>query len=83
MSTGIPEEIMTFGKELEKLACSKGLYTQKEIADACGLTQGYVSRLFNGVCSPSGAVMVQLWLVLGTDMQFFAKHIGGKKGKPR
>jgi len=75
---------MTFGKELEKLACSKGLYTQKEIADATGLTQGYVSRLLNGVCkNPSGTVMVQLWRVLGTDMNFFAKHIGGKKGKPR
>ncbi|MBO7378010.1 MAG: helix-turn-helix transcriptional regulator [Clostridia bacterium] len=61
---------MEIGKKIKRLRILCNL-TQKELADRCELTKGYISQLENDLTSPSIATLVDILSALGTDLKKF------------
>lgn len=69
---------MDIGKKIKRLRILCNL-TQKELADRCELTKGYISQLENDLTSPSIATLVDILSALGTDLkQFFDDEVQEK-----
>ncbi len=69
---------MELGSKIKRLRTVCGL-TQKELADRCELTKGYISQLENDLTSPSIATLVDILSALGTDLKdFFSDEVDGK-----
>lgn len=69
---------MDIGKKIKRLRMLCGL-TQKELADRCELTKGYISQLENDLTSPSIATLVDILSALGTDLkEFFNEEVEEK-----
>ena len=61
---------MEICKKIKRLRMLCNL-TQKELADRCELTKGYISQLENDLTSPSIATLVDILSALGTDLKSF------------
>ena len=61
---------MEIGKKIKRLRILCNL-TQKELADRCELTKGYISQLENDLTSPSITTLVDILSALGTDLKKF------------
>ena len=61
---------MTIGNKIKALRTKLNL-TQKEVADRCDLTKGYISQLENDLNSPSIATLTDILTVLGTSLKEF------------
>lgn len=61
---------MEIGIKIKRLRMLCGL-TQKELADRCELTKGYISQLENDLTSPSIATLVDILSALGTNLKNF------------
>lgn len=66
---------MEIGKKIKRLRILCNL-TQKELADRCELTKGYISQLENDLTSPSITTLVDILSALGTDInKFFSDEV--------
>ena len=63
---------MELGKKIKRLRQQKNL-TQKELADRCELTKGYISQLENNLTSPSITALCDILNALGTNLSEFFK----------
>ena len=61
---------MKIGEKIRRLRQQYGL-TQKELADRCELSKGFISQLENDITSPSIATLVDILTCLGTDLKTF------------
>ena len=61
---------MDIGLKIKNLRLTKKL-TQKELADRCALTKGYISQLENDLTSPSIETLKDLLNALGTNFSEF------------
>jgi len=69
---------MEIGKKIKRLRILCNL-TQKELADRCELTKGYISQLENDLTSPSITTLVDILSALGTDInKFFNDEVQSK-----
>lgn len=65
---------MEIGLKIKELRIQKDL-TQKELADRCELSKGFISQLERDLTSPSIATLVDVLQCLGTDLQeFFSEN---------
>jgi len=66
---------MEIGKKIKNLRIQQGL-TQEELAGRCELSKGFISQLENDLTSPSIATLMDILLVLGTDIaEFFDDNL--------
>ena len=66
---------MEIGKKIKRLRILCNL-TQKDLADRCELTKGYISQLENDLTSPSITTLVDILSALGTDInKFFSDEV--------
>lgn len=61
---------MNIGEKIKQMRNQKGL-TQKELADRCELTKGYISQLENNLNSPSIATLTDILAALGSNLAEF------------
>ncbi len=61
---------MDLGKKIKQMRNQKGL-TQKELADRCELTKGYISQLENDLNSPSITTLADILAALGSNLADF------------
>ncbi len=61
---------MDLGEKIKQMRNQKGL-TQKELADRCELTKGYISQLENNLNSPSIATLTDILAALGSNLAEF------------
>jgi transcriptional regulator with XRE-family HTH domain len=61
---------MQLGEKIKQMRNQKGL-TQKELADRCELTKGYISQLENDLNSPSIATLTDILSALGSNLSEF------------
>ncbi len=65
---------MNIGEKIKRMRLQKGL-TQKELADRCELTKGYISQLENNLNSPSIATLTDILAALGSSLaEFFQEE---------
>ncbi len=65
---------MDLGEKIKRMRNQKGL-TQKELADRCELTKGYISQLENDLNSPSIATLTDILAALGSSLaEFFQEE---------
>ncbi len=65
---------MQLGEKIKQMRNQKGL-TQKELADRCELTKGYISQLENDLNSPSIATLADILAALGSNLaEFFQEE---------
>ena len=65
---------MKIGAKIRECRQQLGL-TQKELADRCELTKGYISQLENDLTSPSIATLEDIVVALGSSLkEFFAEE---------
>ncbi len=65
---------MNLGEKIKQMRNQKGL-TQKELADRCELTKGYISQLENDLNSPSIATLTDILAALGSNLaEFFQEE---------
>ncbi len=65
---------MNLGEKIKRMRNQKGL-TQKELADRCELTKGYISQLENDLNSPSIATLTDILSALGSNLaEFFQEE---------
>ena len=65
---------MNLGEKIKRMRLQKGL-TQKELADRCELTKGYISQLENNLNSPSIATLTDILAALGSSLaEFFQEE---------
>ncbi len=65
---------MNLGEKIKQMRNQKGL-TQKELADRCELTKGYISQLENDLNSPSIATLTDILAALGSSLaEFFQEE---------
>ncbi len=65
---------MKLGEKIKQMRNQKGL-TQKELADRCELTKGYISQLENDLNSPSIATLTDILAALGSNLaEFFQEE---------
>ena len=66
---------MDIGGKTKRLRLQLNL-SQKELADRCELTKGYISQLENDLTSPSISTLKDILAALGTDLsEFFKKSV--------
>lgn len=58
-----------FGNSLKELIDDSG-YSQREIADAAGLSEATISRYIKGSVMPTAKAIINLSLVLNTDADY-------------
>ena len=64
---------MSIGKKIKDIRNRCNL-TQKELADRCELTKGYISQLENDLTSPSISTLTDILTALGSNLKdFFAE----------
>ena len=69
---------MDLGEKIKQMRNQLGL-TQKELADRCELTKGYISQLENDLNSPSIATLTDILSALGSNLaEFFREETGEK-----
>ena len=69
---------MNLGEKIKQMRNQLGL-TQKELADRCELTKGYISQLENDLNSPSIATLTDILSALGSNLaEFFREETGEK-----
>lgn len=61
---------MEIGRKLKNLRIQQGL-TQEELAGRCELSKGFISQLENDLTSPSISTLMDILLVLGTNIPEF------------
>ncbi|MBO5411556.1 MAG: helix-turn-helix transcriptional regulator [Clostridia bacterium] len=61
---------MDLGEKIKQMRIQKGL-TQKELADRCELTKGYISQLENNLNSPSIATLTDILSAVGSNLSEF------------
>ncbi len=64
---------MNLGERIKQMRNQKGL-TQKELADRCELTKGYISQLENDLNSPSIATLTDILAALGSNLAEFFRE---------
>ncbi len=64
---------MNLGEKIKQMRNQKGL-TQKELADRCELTKGYISQLENDLNSPSIATLTDILAALGSNLAEFFRE---------
>jgi len=65
---------MEIGNKIKRLRILKGL-TQEELADRCELSKGFISQVERDLTSPSIATLMDILIVLGTDLpEFFSNE---------
>ncbi len=65
---------MDLGEKIKQMRNQKGL-TQKELADRCELTKGYISQLENNLNSPSITTLTDILAALGSNLaEFFQEE---------
>ncbi len=64
---------MNLGEKIKQMRNQKGL-TQKELADRCELTKGYISQLENDLNSPSIATLTDILAALGSSLAEFFRE---------
>ncbi len=65
---------MNLGEKIKQMRNQKGL-TQRELADRCELTKGYISQLENDLNSPSIATLTDILAALGSNLaEFFQEE---------
>ncbi len=69
---------MNLGEKIKQMRNQKGL-TQKELADRCELTKGYISQLENDLNSPSIATLTDILAALGSNLAEFFKEEAEEK----
>ena len=69
---------MKIGKKIKNRRQQLGL-TQKELADRCELTKGYISQLENDLTSPSIATLNDIVAALGITLQEFFQEESAEK----
>ncbi len=69
---------MKIGKKIKNRRQQLGL-TQKELADRCELTKGYISQLENDLTSPSIATLNDIVAALGISLQEFFQEESAEK----
>ncbi len=67
-----------FSDELRRLADVRGLKTQQQIADACGLSQSFVARLLaGGRQKVTAETLYALSRGLGVSCEYWAQYFAG------
>jgi transcriptional regulator with XRE-family HTH domain len=61
---------MNIGNKIKNLRTQQGL-TQEELAGRCELSKGFISQIENNLTSPSISTLMDILLVLGTDLHEF------------
>ncbi len=69
---------MNLGEKIKQMRNQKGL-TQKELADRCELTKGYISQLENDLNSPSIATLADILAALGSNLAEFFREEAEEK----
>lgn len=69
---------MDLGAKIRQMRNQKNL-TQKELADRCELTKGYISQLENNLNSPSIATLTDILNALGSNLSEFFKEESEEK----
>ncbi len=69
---------MDLGEKIKQMRNQKGL-TQKELADRCELTKGYISQLENNLNSPSIATLTDILAALGSNLAEFFREEAEEK----
>ncbi len=69
---------MNLGEKIKQMRNQKGL-TQKELADRCELTKGYISQLENDLNSPSIATLTDILAALGSNLAEFFREEAEEK----
>ncbi len=69
---------MDLGKKIKRMRLQLGL-TQKELADRCELTKGYISQLENDLNSPSIATLTDILSALGSSLSEFFREEKAEK----
>ncbi|MBO5328429.1 MAG: helix-turn-helix transcriptional regulator [Clostridia bacterium] len=69
---------MDIGGKIKRLRLQLNL-SQKELADRCELTKGYISQLENDLTSPSISTLKDILAALGTDLSEFFKKEGDQR----
>ncbi len=69
---------MDLGEKIKQMRNQKGL-TQKELADRCELTKGYISQLENNLNSPSIATLTDILAALGSNLAEFFREESEEK----
>ena len=64
---------MDLGEKIKQMRNQLGL-TQKELADRCELTKGYISQLENDLNSPSIATLTDILAALGSNLSEFFRE---------
>ncbi len=64
---------MNLGEKIRQMRNQKGL-TQKELADRCELTKGYISQIENDLNSPSIATLTDILAALGSSLAEFFRE---------
>ncbi len=64
---------MKLGEKIKRMRNQLGL-TQKELADRCELTKGYISQLENDLNSPSIATLTDILSALGSNLSEFFRE---------
>ncbi len=64
---------MKLGEKIKRMRNQLGL-TQKELADRCELTKGYISQLENDLNSPSIATLTDILSALGSNLAEFFRE---------
>lgn len=76
-----------FQTELRRLASERGLTTQQQIANACGLSQSFVGRLLSGEsANVTAETLYALSRGLGVDCRHWEQFFGlppAPKAKPK
>ncbi|QEL15892.1 helix-turn-helix domain-containing protein [Limnoglobus roseus] len=73
----MPEKLqVTFGQELRRVAEASGFATQQELADAAGLSQTMVGKLYlDQRPNVSASILFKLCSAIGVDCNHFAPHL--------
>ncbi len=69
---------MDLGEKIKQMRNQKSL-TQKELADRCELTKGYISQLENNLNSPSIATLTDILAALGSNLAEFFREESEEK----
>ena len=70
---------MSFGKELKRVAESKGFETQQQLADASGVSQQMVARLYlDQRPNVSAAILFKLCRALGVGCAHFEAYLSAE-----
>ncbi len=69
---------LNIGQKIKNLRNQQGL-TQEELAGRCELSKGFISQIENNLTSPSISTLMDILMILGTDLQdFFSDSVNSR-----